>query len=127
VLLLLSINLKAELVTAGNGKNEVTLLEDNETETILQYRIAEFEKTKISLEGEDWYHIKLPKEGITQDKGFPELPVLNRSIIIPDQALMAIRVFEVEFTDYQLRILPSKGVITRDKSRRSTLPFQRYI
>ncbi|HRV10149.1 MAG TPA: C25 family cysteine peptidase [Candidatus Cloacimonas sp.] len=114
VLLLLSINLKAELVTAGNGKNEVTLLEDNETETILQYRIAEFEKTKISLEGEDWYHIKLPKEGITQDKGFPELPVLNRSIIIPDQALMAIRVFEVEFTDYQLRILPSKGVITRD-------------
>ena len=114
VLLLLSINLKAELIAAAPGKNEVTLQRDNETETILQYRIAEFERTKISLEGEDWYHIKLPKEGITQNKGFPELPVLNRSIIIPDQALMAIDVFEVEYKDYEIKILPSKGIITRD-------------
>ena len=112
--LLLSFSLSAELLAEGNSKNSIILLSDNDKETILEYRISEFEKNKITIEGEDWYQIRLPKEGITQDKGFPELPVLNRSIIIPDQALMAIEVFDIEFKDYPIKVAPSKGVITRD-------------
>ena len=112
--LLLSFSLSAELLAEGNSKNSIILLSDNDKETILEYRISEFEKNKITIEGEDWYQIRLPKEGITQDKGFPELPVLNRSIIIPDQALMAIEVFDIEFKDYAIKVAPSKGVITRD-------------
>ena len=112
--LLLSFSLSAELLAEGNSNNSITLLIDNDNETILEYRISEFEKNKITIEGEDWYQIRLPKEGITQDKGFPELPVLNRSIIIPDQALMAIEVFDIEFKDYAIKVAPSKGVITRD-------------
>jgi len=112
--LLLSFSLSAELLAEGNSNNSITLLIDNDNETILEYRISEFEKNKITIEGEDWYQIRLPKEGITQDKGFPELPVLNRSIIIPDQALMAIEVFDIEFKDYPIKVAPSKGVITRD-------------
>ena len=102
------------MLAEGNSNNSITLLIDNDNETILEYRISEFEKNKITIEGEDWYQIRLPKEGITQDKGFPELPVLNRSIIIPDQALMAIEVFDIEFKDYPIKVAPSKGVITRD-------------
>lgn len=112
--LLLSFSLSAELLAEGNSNNSITLLIDNDNETILEYRISEFEKNKITIEGEDWYQIRLPKEGITQDKGFPELPVLNRSIIIPDQALMAIEVLDIEFKDYPIKVAPSKGVITRD-------------
>jgi len=122
IFLLLSFSLSAELIAEGNSKNSVSLLIDNESETILEYRIGEFEKNMITIEGEEWYQIRLPKEGITQDKGYPELPVFNRSIIIPDQALMAIEVFDLEFKDYPIKVAPSKGVITRDINP-ATIPY----
>jgi len=113
-MLLISFVLSAEVITTGNGKNSVTVVNDNANETILKYQIGEFEKNRVLIDGEDWFQIRLPKEGITQEKGYPELPVFNRSIIIPDQALMAIEVYDIEFKDFPINVAPSKGVITRD-------------
>ena len=47
IFLLLSFSLSAELIAEGNSKNSVSLLIDNESETILEYRIGEFEKNMI--------------------------------------------------------------------------------
>ncbi|MDZ4183190.1 MAG: C25 family cysteine peptidase, partial [Candidatus Cloacimonadaceae bacterium] len=58
--------------------------------------------------------IELPGEGITQDKGLPQLPVFNRSIIIGNTSLMKLQVYDVEYTDVAMPVAPSKGVITRD-------------
>ena len=113
-LLLISVVLSAEVITTGNKKNSVTIVNDNADETILQFQIGEFEKNRVFIEGEDWFQILLPKEGITQEKGYPELPVFNRSIIIPEQALMAMEVFDIEYKDFQIKVAPSKGVITRN-------------
>ncbi len=113
-MLLISVVLSAEVITTGNGKNSVTIVNDNADETILQFQIGEFEKNRVFIEGEDWFQILLPKEGITQEKGYPELPVFNRSIIIPEQALMAMEVFDIEYKDFQIKVAPSKGVITRN-------------
>ncbi|MCD8479016.1 MAG: C25 family cysteine peptidase [Candidatus Cloacimonetes bacterium] len=68
----------------------------------------------MQIGGQTWHHISLPQEGITQDKGDPELPVYNRSIIIDGNARMKLEVYDLKFTDIKLAIAPSKGVITRD-------------
>ncbi len=122
LLLMLALSLSAELMQVGFGQNSIAVLSNSENEALLQYNISQFEKTKVEINGSEWYHIRLPKEGITQDKGFPELPVFNRSVIIPNQSLMKLDVFDVQYQDIQLDIAPSKGVITRDIDP-ATVPY----
>ncbi|HOY84461.1 MAG TPA: C25 family cysteine peptidase, partial [Candidatus Syntrophosphaera sp.] len=112
--MLLVFGLAAETTTLGGGSNSVTVLSSSGSETVLQYQIGRFEQTRVQIGGEDWYHINLPKEGITQDKGAPQLPVFNRSIIIDPTARMRLELLDAQYQDFPVAVAPSKGVITRD-------------
>ncbi|PKN72043.1 MAG: gingipain R, partial [Candidatus Cloacimonetes bacterium HGW-Cloacimonetes-3] len=114
--------LSAETVTLGTGDNSLSVVSSSTTETILQYRVNSFEKEAVQINGAEWYHIRLPKEGITQDKGMPELPVFNRSIIIDNNAFMKLEMYDLEYQDIKLPVAPSKGVITRNIDPK-TVPY----
>ncbi|MBM4402943.1 MAG: hypothetical protein FJ042_00905, partial [Candidatus Cloacimonetes bacterium] len=107
-------------VSAGN--NGVRVISSSPEETILQFDVSRFDQTQVTIDGQKWHHIYLEKEGITQDKGEPALPVFNRSIIIPNTALMRFDIYDAVFQDMQLTIAPSKGVITRDINP-ATVPY----
>lgn len=111
-----------ETVYLNSGSNGYRLLSSDDSETRIQYNIGSFEKSAIVIDGKEFYNLNLPKEGITQDKGYPQLPVFNRSIIIPDRAKMKLDVYDVEYEDIPMAIAPSKGVITRDQNPAS-IPF----
>ncbi len=112
----------SETVFVSAGNNGIRVISSTPDETILQFDVSRFDKTEVSIEGRKWHHIRLEKEGITQDKGEPELPVFNRSIIIPNTSLMRYDVYDVVYHDIQLPIAPSKGVITRDTDP-ATVPY----
>ncbi|HOV17076.1 MAG TPA: C25 family cysteine peptidase [Candidatus Cloacimonadota bacterium] len=120
--MLISGFLFAETVSMGNGSNSVSIISSSETETILQYQISNFVKNKVALNDETWYQVSLPHEGITLDKGFPELPVFNRSICISGTAKMNLEVYDVLYRDFQLPIVPSKGNLTRNINP-ETVPY----
>jgi hypothetical protein len=115
--------LAAETVQTGAGINSAEVLSSSPSETVLHFQVGSYEKTKLEIEGEDWYEISLPKEGRLLKAGLPELPVFNRSIIIDDQALMKVEVFDIQYVDTVLPIAPSKGDLTRDIDP-STVPFR---
>ena len=49
------------------------------------------------------------------EKGSPELPIITRSIQIPDLAKMELKVLSSNFIDILIQdIAPSKGNLTRD-------------
>ena len=122
LLTLLVCTAAAETVTLGSGVNSVTVMSSSATETVLQYRIGSFEKIPVNIDGSEWYHILMPKEGISQEKGYPQLPVFNRSIIIDNNALMALDIYDLEYQDIELPVAPSKGVITRNIDP-ATIPY----
>jgi len=122
LLFLLSLSLSAELVQTGLGENSLSVLNSSGTETVLQYRINQFDKQKVEINGADWYRLSLPGEGVSQEQGEPELPVFNRSIIIPGADLMKLEVFDVQYLDLAISIAPSKGIITRDTDP-ATVPY----
>ncbi len=113
-LLLAIFALTAQVITTGSGTNSVTVLSSSASETVLQYQIGNFEQKPVTIAQKEWFHVTLPKEGITQEKGFPQLPVFNRSIIIDDSSLMKVELFDVKYQDYNVPVAPSKGVLTRD-------------
>jgi len=122
LLIMIAINLTAEMVQVGFGQNSLSVLSSSDNETLLQYNIVQFDKSKAEIDGTEWFHIRLPKEGITQDKGFPELPVFNRSIIIPNSSLMKLDIYDLQYQDFQLNVAPSKGVISRNIDP-ATVPY----
>ena len=114
-LLLACAALTAETVRLGAAGNFVNVFSSTDNETVLEFGISSFEKTAVQIAGATWYHVTLPGEGITQDAGFPQLPVFNRSVAIPAQALMRIQILDAQYKDIELPIAPSKGIITRDQ------------
>ena len=116
ILLILPLLLLAEPILLGDGQNDVTVLSSSPTETILEFKVGSFDARKTMIGSRLWYQISLPREGVRQDKGKPELPVFNRSIIIPSSSAANIEVYDLQWEDLDLSIAPSKGVITRDQA-----------
>ncbi|MEF3694239.1 MAG: C25 family peptidase propeptide domain-containing protein [Candidatus Cloacimonadota bacterium] len=116
ILLVIPFLLLADPVYLGNGQNDVSVLVSNAKETVLQYNIGHFNAHKIEIGTRQWHHLALPGEGVTQVKGEPELPVYNRSIIIPSASAMSLEIYDLHWEDIELAIAPSKGIITRDQT-----------
>lgn len=112
-----------EQIYVGAGANTAEIVYSTTSETVLQFQVGSYQKTQVEIDGDKWYQISLSKEGKLLDEGFPELPVMNRSIIIDDQALMKAEVFDIEYEDIHLAVAPSKGDLTRDIDP-DTIPFR---
>ncbi|MBW6514111.1 MAG: hypothetical protein K0B87_05085 [Candidatus Syntrophosphaera sp.] len=122
LLLMLMPLLVAETVLVGNGINSAEVLSSTSNETLIQFNLGKYETTKLEIDGEEWYQIGLAKEGKLLDAGFPELPAFNRSIIIDDQALTKLEVYDLQYEDIELPIAPSKGDLTRNIDP-ATVPY----
>ena len=112
----------AETITLGNGQNGISVLSSTENETILEYTIGKFETLAVQIDNMTWHNVYLPGEGILENKGYPQLPVFNRSIIINDKSLMKIEILDVEYQDFELAVAPSKGIIYRNVNP-DTVPY----
>lgn len=105
--------LSAARMQINDEPNSIKILHSTAEEIVLEYHIGQFETKSTEIQSQVWHHLSLPGEGITQDQGLPELPVFNRSIIIDDNAAYRLEAFDLEYTEMQLPVAPSKGVLSR--------------
>ncbi|NQS98714.1 MAG: T9SS type A sorting domain-containing protein [candidate division Zixibacteria bacterium] len=103
-----------ELNTADDPYT-VRMIETNIERTVLNYAVNGYAVQKIIINGESYTLMqKLRKESIIEEKGFPRLPRINRSIIIPDDGVMGFRVISAEYIEVaDIDIAPSKGNFSR--------------
>jgi hypothetical protein len=82
--------------------------------TRLQYTIDAFTMTPVEINGKQYVDLALDGEAISLVAGAPALPFIARSIIIPNEATMTIRVIGTSYEEYQnILIAPSKGNLLR--------------
>ncbi len=112
--LALFVTLNAEQVTVGSYQNEIRLLDSSPSHMVMELTLGHFNKEAVQINGNTWYNIDLKKEGLTLDAGYPQLPVLARSVIIPNTARMELSLVGSEYLEIPLPIAPSKGNLTRD-------------
>ncbi len=92
--------------------------------TWLTYELKGFTREEVDVDGTVQSKVVLGSEANILEKGNPDLPVICRSIIIPDDARMAARVVSAEYRDYEnVLIAPSKGDILRTVDP-SDVPFE---
>ncbi|HUU83527.1 MAG TPA: C25 family cysteine peptidase [Phycisphaerae bacterium] len=97
----------AEPVTVG-------LVEDTGDHLVIDYAVGDFAEETVLIEGKEYTRIALGKESPLKTAGAPELPNICRSIIIPGDAEMAVKVLTSEYYDVtDVDVVPSKGFISR--------------
>jgi hypothetical protein len=93
----------------------VRVVESSASRVAIEYELGSFVKSPVDIDGREYFTLALGEESNILEKGFPELPNICRSIIIPDDAEMDVRVVSSHYTDFEgVPVAPSKGVLTRD-------------
>jgi len=105
------------LSEAGQVEANVTInviTTENNNEIILEYSIPTYNIETIILNRRPYQLYTLNDESNSLIKGFPDLPTVCRSIIIPDDKQMSVEILDIEFVEYNnINIVPSKGEISR--------------
>jgi hypothetical protein len=93
----------------------VRVVDSNIETTTIEYELGSFSSEPIAIDGEGFYRIHLEGESSILNRGFPELPNICRSIVIPDDGEMVVRVVSSHYTDVpDVAVAPSKGILTRN-------------
>ena len=101
-------------VAGADGAVDVSVLENEPDRVVIRYDFGAFTRRFVRIGDEPYAVIQLPGEAPIMEVGAPALPRVSRSIIIPDDALMAVRVLDGKYEEIaDINIAPSKGFILR--------------
>jgi uncharacterized cupredoxin-like copper-binding protein len=104
----------ASWIDLGGAPATVTLVESDGSRSVLEITIGGFEAVPVTINGKTYHTITLKREGVQQEKGFPALPNIRRSLIIPDDREMSVTLLSSEYVDFpNMPVAPSKGVLLR--------------
>ncbi len=113
----------ARWIDLGGEPLAVTLLESDGARSVVEVTIGGFEATSVVIEEETYFQILLEREPLQRVEGMPELPSVRRSLIVPDDQEMAVRLIDYEYVDIpDLPVAPSKGHLLRTVDP-TTVPF----
>ena len=102
------------ILFSSNSVN-VTVVEQNKEYILIEYAINDFTITPIYYDNELYHKVELDDEPQLLIEGAPELPHINRSLIIPDLTSASVEVVNLNYDSYSdLNILPSKGNVLRN-------------
>jgi len=102
---------------------EVTLLENSADRIVIDYGFDTFTRSGVRIDNESWLNIALGNESVKHELGLPALPDVSRSLIIPDDAQMAVRVLDSRYYEIEgVDVAPSKGFVSRTVDK-DALPF----
>lgn len=89
------------------------VLFDSGNRIVLEYHLGDYESHTVDVAGAEYLEIWFPGEPVSLEKGAPALPHVNRSIVIPDDARMSLRVLASDYYETFAKIAPSKGNLLR--------------
>ena len=109
--------------TSSSDAVTVTVQQMGDT-TLLHYSIDAFTMTPVEIDNKQYVTIGLDDEAKNLVAGAPDLPSIARSIIIPNDETMSIRIVGSSFEEYNnILIAPSKGNLLRTVNP-SDVPYE---
>ena len=93
----------------------VNVLSSNISSTTLQYSINRYKSSNIAIDGKSFTRFdRIPQESMIEEAGYPRLPRINRSIIVPNTGKVTFNVISSGYIEIDnIDIAPSKGNFAR--------------
>ena len=106
------------------NSTQVAVQQQDESSLTLTYTIGGFHLNAVAIQGDKWYQLTLDGEPQRLEQGCPDLPVIARSIHIPDSGRLSVRVIDYDYKDLPLTpAAPSKGPLPRTVNP-AEVPFE---
>lgn len=99
-----------------SSSNTVTVETDRDGTITIDISVEDFDTIPVIIGADKYYNIILPEGHSPLQRGNPDLPVISKSFIIPDNQDFSIRVIENDYHDYVIPVAPSKGSIRRNQN-----------
>jgi hypothetical protein len=101
--------------TNTTSSDDVTVTVQNVGDiTTIHYTLDTFSMTPVMINNKQYVNIALGKEPNSLSAGAPDLPSISRSIIIPNEVTMNVRVIAATYDEYEnIFVAPSKGNLPR--------------
>jgi hypothetical protein len=83
--------------------------------TVLTVTLGDYSRNAVTIDGKEFLNVYFEKSGMFAPKGYPDLPCIFKSVIIPDEWDMKVEIISADYTDIPVPgIAPSKGTIYRN-------------
>jgi gingipain R len=113
----------AMTTTASADRADVSVIEEDADHIVLQFDFNAPTLRDIEIDGVVYKQVRLGNEPITLTAGSPELPKVARSVMIPGDAGVRVRVIDGVYQDLEsINIVPSKGNLLRTVDP-ATVPY----
>ena len=101
----------------ANEEVNINVVSNTDEEIIISYDVNNYNIELEEIDGSGYHRYTIDDESNTMIPGFPEVPNIRRSIIIPNDKKMEVQIIskEVEQID-NIDIIPSKGILPRSIS-----------
>jgi PKD repeat protein len=104
-------------------ETQINLLSAKSQSMQIEFKFNAYALDKISTSKGMESLLKVPNCSRTKVKGAPDLPKISQALAIPDATGMELKIVNSEFIELDnIDLLPSKGIITRDKDPK-TVPY----
>lgn len=109
------------LICAGANFN---ILNEKGSSITLKFELGEYRINNIMVDGKEYSEITFNNGIPMLDEGFPDLPHISKSIIIPDDSKMDLRIIQMETETLIIpSVIPSKGNLKRNVNP-DTIPYK---
>ncbi|MGB3077276.1 MAG: C25 family cysteine peptidase, partial [Chitinophagales bacterium] len=99
----------------STGKTTVSLVNDDADKITIKFEAGKLIQKRVNTDSGEAVIINIDQGTPMLEKGFPDLPKLTASIIVPDDKSMEVSVTGSLYTDYEnIIVAPSKGSLKRD-------------
>ncbi|MCC7141737.1 MAG: T9SS type A sorting domain-containing protein [Candidatus Eisenbacteria bacterium] len=113
----------ADWIPFGSVETGLQVVADSPSGTLLEWNLAGVERNDVLANGVLTQSYVIPGESALMEVGAPQLPVVRRSVALPDRGAFEVRVLEVETRTLSTApVTPSKGHLTRDTNP-ADVPF----
>lgn len=90
---------------------DVTILQSDARGLVLELTLPALQREDLEIAGESWQRLHIPGGALTGAEGRAALPVLSRTLNIPDQVAVRLRVLDADVVELPgLRLAPAEGV-----------------
>jgi hypothetical protein len=104
----------APVAWAAGDAVDIQIREDTGDRIVLDYTVGAYQLDPVDVDGKTFSRVTLDGEPPLTVAGAPALPHVNRSIVIPHDAAMAVRVLQSDVDVIpHVDVISSKGIIYR--------------
>jgi hypothetical protein len=111
------------LIVQNSGGGKFNFISGDEYASEIEFKIGDVFSKSVDTQNGTAFTISTLNGTPILEAGYPDLPKMNTSIIIPDDENMQVQVVSAEYTDFEnITVAPSKGTLVRTVDP-ATVPF----